>query len=95
MRISRTRLVPKKTCVMLHGLTDPMDAANANSTLDPSLADTAPTDGIMTGYDEQHLVTYLRLLDAEKDGADWQEVANVVLHIDPAREPIRAQRARM
>jgi len=48
---------------------------------------------MLTGYDEQHLVTYLRLLDADAEGADWREVANVVLHIDPDREPGRAKRA--
>ena len=57
------------------------------------MADTAPTDLILTGYDEQHVVTYLRLLDAEKDGADWQEVAKLVLQIDPVTEPARAKRA--
>ena len=61
--------------------------------LDPLVADAAPTDGILTGYDELHLVTYLRLLDAAEDGADWQEVAKLVLHIDPASEPARARRA--
>jgi hypothetical protein len=55
--------------------------------LDPPVADTAPTDRILTGYDEQHLVTYLRLLDAEKEGADWREVAKLVLHIDPVTGP--------
>lgn len=60
---------------------------------DPPVSDMAPSDRILTGYDEQHVVTYLRLLDAEADGADWQEVANVVLRIDPAREPGRARRA--
>ena len=71
-----------------------MDSPTMHSPpLDPPVADAAPTDGILTGYDEQHLVTYLRLLDAEKDGADWQEVAKLVLHIDPAREPVRARRA--
>jgi hypothetical protein len=61
--------------------------------LDRPVADTAPTDRTLTGYDEHHLVTYLRLLDAETDGADWQEVAKLVLHIDPASEPARARRA--
>ena len=61
--------------------------------LDPPVADTAPTDRALPGYDEHHLVTYLRLLDAETDGADWQEVAKLVLHIDPASEPARARRA--
>jgi hypothetical protein len=33
---------------------------------DPPVSDTAPTERILTAYDEQHLVTYLRLLDAEE-----------------------------
>ncbi len=61
--------------------------------LDPRVSDTAPVAGTLTSYDEQHLVTYLRLLDAETDGADWREVARIVLHIDPAREPDRARQA--
>ncbi|MBN9562512.1 MAG: DUF2285 domain-containing protein [Alphaproteobacteria bacterium] len=61
--------------------------------LDPPVADTAPTDGILTSYDAQHLVTYLRLLDADKEGADWQEVAKLVLRMDPSSEPARALRA--
>lgn len=61
--------------------------------LDPPVSDTAPSDGILTSYDERHLVTYLRLLDAAEEGADWQEVAKLVLHIDPASEPARARRA--
>ena len=32
-------------------------------------------------------------LDAEAEGADWTEVARIVLHIDPAQEPDRARRA--
>ena len=60
--------------------------------LDPSVSDGAPSESILTEYDKQHLVTYLRLLDAEADGADWREVARVVLHIDPEREPERAKR---
>jgi hypothetical protein len=61
--------------------------------LDPDVADLAPTDATLTSYDEQHLVTYWRLLDAEADGADWKEVARIVLHIDPDREPGRARNA--
>jgi hypothetical protein len=61
--------------------------------LDPDVADTAPVSNVLTTYDEQHLITYLRLLDADSDGADWQEVAKIVLHIDPDREPDRARRA--
>jgi hypothetical protein len=60
---------------------------------DPNVADAAPTAPILTEYDEQHLVTYLRLLDAAADRADWKEVARTVLHIDVAHEPDRARRA--
>jgi Uncharacterized conserved protein (DUF2285) len=59
--------------------------------LDPDVADVAPTTATLTAYDQEHLVTYLRLLDAE--GADWREVARIVLHIDPDREPDRARHA--
>ncbi len=61
--------------------------------LDPLVDDLAPTASILTDYDERHAVTYLRLLDAEADGADWRDVARIVLHIDPVREPDRARRA--
>ncbi len=61
--------------------------------LDPDVADLAPTSPLLTSYDKQHLVTYLRLLDAAKDGADWREVSAIVLRIDPEREPDRARRA--
>ncbi|OCK60028.1 DUF2285 domain-containing protein [Bradyrhizobium sp. LMTR 3] len=61
--------------------------------LDPDGADSAPDDPVLTGYDEQHLVTYWRLLDAETNGADWKEVARIVLHIDPDRAPARARDA--
>ena len=61
--------------------------------IDPDVADAAPTDQILTVYDEQHVVTYMRLLEAENKGADWKEVARIVLHIDPEREPDRARHA--
>jgi hypothetical protein len=61
--------------------------------LDPNVADTAPTNAAPTVYDERHIVTYLRMLDAEAEKADWREVARIVLHIDPDREPDRARQA--
>jgi hypothetical protein len=60
--------------------------------LDPPVTDAAPVESVLTDYDEKHLVTYLRLLDAEADGADWQEVTRLVLRIDPEKEPERAKR---
>lgn len=61
--------------------------------LDPDVADVAPTMATLTAYDYEHLLTYLRLLDADAEGADWLEVSRIVLHIDPDREPERARRA--
>jgi len=61
--------------------------------LDPLVADAAPHADVLTPYDEGHLATYLRLLDAEAEGADWTEVVRIVLHIDPSHEPTRARRA--
>jgi hypothetical protein len=61
--------------------------------LDPDVADTAPTDTALTVYDEEHLITYLRLLDADAQRADWRDVARIVPHIDPEHESNRARRA--
>lgn len=61
--------------------------------LDPNVADLAPSGPVLTSYDEDHVVTYIRLLQAEGEGADWREVARIVLHIDPQREPDRARTA--
>src|SRR5215468_11317220 len=60
---------------------------------DPAVDDIAPTGSVLTAYDELHAITYLRLLDAEAEGADWKEVARIVLHIDPEQELGRARRA--
>jgi T6SS, Transcription factor, DNA binding domain len=59
--------------------------------LDPDVDDQAPTGPDITVYDEEHFVTYLRLLDAQADGADWTEVARIVLHRDPAAEEARTR----
>jgi hypothetical protein len=61
--------------------------------LGPVLADEAPGADTLTDYDEEHLITYRGLLDAERDGAEWDEAALLVLCIDPIREPARARRA--
>jgi hypothetical protein len=58
---------------------------------EPRVADKAPSGEILTPYDNDHLVTYLRLLDAAAEGADWMEVARIVLGMDPEREPERAR----
>ena len=35
---------------------------------------------------------YMRLLDAETDGADWREAVALLFGIDPRKEPERANR---
>ena len=39
----------------------------------PDFEDQPPQTDRLSAYDERHLVTYLRLLNAEKDGAHWEE----------------------
>ena len=56
------------------------------------VADAPPASEHLTEYDRSHLKTYLRLLDAAADDADWREVATIVLGLDPGAEPERAHR---
>jgi Uncharacterized conserved protein (DUF2285) len=51
----------------------------------PPFEDRAPDSNRVTPYDEQHFVTYLRLLVAEAAGADWRVVARSVFALDPDR----------
>jgi hypothetical protein len=60
--------------------------------LDPDIADIAPSGTVLTSYDNEHLVPYLRLLEAHAESADWREVARVVLHLDPEHECDRARK---
>jgi len=53
--------------------------------------DRAPDSPQLTSYDEGHLVAYLRLLDAEAEGTDWQETAATIFGIDVSAEPDRAK----
>jgi hypothetical protein len=60
--------------------------------LDPDVADTAPSDSVLTVYDKGHVITYLRLLDADAVGADWREVARIVLQrSEIVRQPFIAR----
>ena len=66
--------------------------AGALAVADTKLAETPPSDSRLTPYDHAHRITYLRLLAAAAEQADWREVATVVRGIDPAKEPERARR---
>ena len=50
-------------------------------------ADLAPTADSITDYDRRHLITYLMLLDAVKDGIDPADCAREILQIDPWPNP--------
>ena len=51
-----------------------------------------PPEGLrLTSYDERHLATYIRLLDADEEGADWREVVRIIFGLDPDQEPTRAR----
>ena len=57
----------------------------------PEFQTCAPADDCITDYDERHFVTYLRILDAAEEGADWREVVQILFGLDAAREPDRAR----
>ena len=59
--------------------------------LNPQVADVAPNGPVLTDYDEQHMITYMRVFDADQQGADWREVCRIVLRIDPDTEAGRAR----
>ena len=58
---------------------------------DVSFQDSPPQTERLNAYDERHLATYLRLLMAEEEGADWREVVWLLFGVDPNAEPQRAK----
>ena len=61
--------------------------------LDPHIADVAPAGPALTDYDHNHMITYMRVFDADQQGADLRDVARIVLRIDPDTEADRARLA--
>jgi hypothetical protein len=53
--------------------------------------DRPPDSAELSRYDERHLATYLRLLDADEEGADWKEAVKIVFGLDPDQERQRAR----
>ncbi|WP_244286732.1 DNA -binding domain-containing protein [Caulobacter radicis] len=60
--------------------------------LEPDIADEVVWSETLTTYDQDHLAVYLRLLDADRDGAEWREVARLVLDRDARVDPDGARR---
>lgn len=50
-----------------------------------------PDSAALTDYDREHVKLYMRLLDAEADGADWREVVSILFKLDPSSDPERAR----
>jgi len=46
----------------------------------------------LTSYDREHMTLYLRLLDADRDGADWREVVQILFGLDPSLDPEKCRR---
>jgi len=66
-------------------------AAYPEPSIRRELADVAPVGPIVTAYDEEHIDTYLRVLNAAQDGTDWREISRTVLHVDPDQDGERAR----
>lgn len=58
----------------------------------PPFEDFPPQLDRVGPYDQRHLVSYIRLLDADAEGADWREAVFIIFGIDPQKEPERAKR---
>lgn len=58
---------------------------------DSNYLDRAPESDEVSPYDERNLVTYLRLLDADAENADWKEAVRLIFNIDPDVCPERAK----
>ena|SRR5215469_6229554 len=69
--------------------TDASDGS-ARVQLYPAIADTVTWSDVITQYDQEHLITYARVLDAERANADWREAVRIILLRDPDKQPARA-----
>jgi hypothetical protein len=58
-----------------------------------TLCDEVPWSDDITSYDRQHRTIYLRILDACADNVSVEEIADLILGIDPILEPVRARKA--
>lgn len=65
--------------------------AKARPMTTPQFEDRAPSDDFITDYDERHFVTYLRVLDAAEEDADWRDVAQIVFGLDAGADEERAR----
>ena len=57
----------------------------------PAFLDAPPSSDTLTTYDREHMMLYLRLLDAEREGADWREAIHILFGLDPHDDPMRCR----
>ncbi|TIX50821.1 MAG: DUF2285 domain-containing protein, partial [Mesorhizobium sp.] len=68
-------------------------STGTDGTQSSTLRDEVPWSESLTSYDREHFNIYLRILDACADNASIEEMADLILGIDPALEPVRARNA--
>ncbi|HEY1706745.1 MAG TPA: hypothetical protein VGG10_00660 [Rhizomicrobium sp.] len=77
----------KRTLVEAHTPPSPESSAKILPLRGP-----CPWSDELTAYDFENLALYACLLDAEEQDATLEEMAAVIFHIDPARNPAWAVR---
>ena len=58
----------------------------------PPFLDEPPQGQKLTSYDREHMTLYLRLLDADRDSADWREAVQILFGLDPDHDPQRCRK---
>ncbi|TIL91708.1 MAG: hypothetical protein E5Y65_08720 [Mesorhizobium sp.] len=59
----------------------------------PGIMEEVPWSDSITVYDKENITIYLQILDFCADEASIEEMAERILGIDPALEPVRARNA--
>ncbi|TJU81337.1 MAG: hypothetical protein E5Y15_21125 [Mesorhizobium sp.] len=59
----------------------------------PGIMEEVPWSDSITVYDKENFTIYMRILDACADNATREEMATLILGIDPVLEPVRALNA--
>lgn len=60
--------------------------------IEPEFLDEPPESTGLTDYDRRHLRLYVRLLDAQADGATWQEAFRILFAGADTTDEVRAKR---
>jgi hypothetical protein len=58
----------------------------------PPFLDEPPQGEKLTTYDREHMTLYLRILDADRDGADWREAVQILFGLNADLDPERCRK---